>query len=700
MALILSQLRYKAFISYSHQDASWGRWLQRVLEGYRVPRRLVGKEGEFGAIPPRLTPVFRDREDLSSAADLSGSIKQELTQAETLIVICSPSSAQSRWVNEEIRYFQSLGRGDRIYALITDGEPASGDPSNNCFPPALVVNEDGSEREPLAADLRKWGDGRLLAKLKLISGILGIRLDELRRRDMQRRHRLWMASSVLTLAVAVVTTVLAIVAVNARNAAENRREHAEDLVGYMVGDLREKLATVGRLDILDSMGGEVTQYLDTLDSNELTDESLNQQAKVWRQLGEVSKDQGKLNEAMDAFTKSRNILAELYRRQPGNSDRLFELGQAEFWVGYISSDLGDLTGMERGLTSYLNISNELLELEPGSADWTMEVSYALGNMGWLEKSRHGSDPEKILQYMESSLDYNRRAVMLAPDNMDFRVALTDSHADLADAYLQVCNLGQALLNRQRNVELATGFYENNPGDSNLKENLAYAKSGWGSVQRSVGMVVQSLENYRESESLLDELSRNDPSDLHFLRQKVLRTQQIAIVYSHTDEQQTAKTMMTKIASELNVMNQSTDSLGIEDAIDYADFLEAYAELAYLLGDELLSNVLLQEGMEHVINLVNENPDHAMSRYQLVLMIFQYWQQNNSLPDGEVLDLLDGYLSNPEKIDSCSDTVAAAKLSLMNGDKASAREYSSYLFEKGYFEPGFVHFCRMHDLCER
>ena len=116
-------MRYKAFISYSHQDESWARWLQRTLESYRIPRHLVGRPTPFGKVPSRLSPVFRDREDLSSATDLSQSIKRELEQSETLVVICSPASAGSRWVNEEIRYFQSLGRADRIHALIVDGEP-------------------------------------------------------------------------------------------------------------------------------------------------------------------------------------------------------------------------------------------------------------------------------------------------------------------------------------------------------------------------------------------------------------------------------------------------------------------------------------------------------------------------------------------------------------------------------------------------
>jgi hypothetical protein len=53
--------RYSAFISYSHEDARWVRWLQAALEGYRGPRRLRGKETAFGVLGRRLAPVFRDR---------------------------------------------------------------------------------------------------------------------------------------------------------------------------------------------------------------------------------------------------------------------------------------------------------------------------------------------------------------------------------------------------------------------------------------------------------------------------------------------------------------------------------------------------------------------------------------------------------------------------------------------------------------
>lgn len=696
----MSSFRYKAFISYSHQDESWGRWVQRALEGYRVPRHMVGKKGEFGNVPSRLSPVFRDREDLSSAADLSGSIKQELEQSETLVVICSPAGAQSRWVNEEIRYFRSLGRGDRIHAVIVDGEPGATDPLVNCFPSTLVTDRDGNTVEPLAADARKWADGKLLAKLKLISGILGIRLDDLRRRDLQRRHRLWMASSFGALAVAVITSVLAIMAVTARNAAENRREHAEELVGYMVGDLRNKLATVGRLDILDSMGGQVTQYLETLDPGEVTDDSLNHQAKVWRQLGEVSKDQGKLSEALESFTKSRDVLAELYRRQPDDTDRLFELGQAEFWVGYVNFDMGDMVEAERNFTHYLNISNELLALEPSNPEWTMEVSYATGNMGWLEKYREGSDPDKILEYMQTSLDFNRQAVMLAPENTDFRVALTTSHADLADAYLKVCDLGKALVNRRRNVELAAEFYESNPADLNLKKELAYAKSGLGTVQRMIGMIDQALDSYRESQQLLEDLSRLDPSNANIRWQWEIRKQRIAAIYSETGRHQQALDMFSDLILALRDIKRPGESMDVDNMDEYATLLDRYSELAYLTGDRPLAESLMQEELQLITDLVTNNPELAVGRHRLVYAAFQYWQQNKALPGNEIMALLDGYLADPAAVQSCLDADAATRLSLMTSNRERAERYTAYLLDQGYYEPGFVQFCRMYELCHK
>jgi len=102
---------------------------------------LVGTETEAGTLPGRITPIFRDRDELSSASNLSDKINEALEQSRNLIVICSPNSAKSRWVNEEVLAYKRLGRSGRIYCLIVDGEPnASEDPETaalECFPAAI-----------------------------------------------------------------------------------------------------------------------------------------------------------------------------------------------------------------------------------------------------------------------------------------------------------------------------------------------------------------------------------------------------------------------------------------------------------------------------------------------------------------------------------------------------------------------------------
>ena len=179
-------MRYSAFISYNHRDRDWAVWLHRALERYSIPQRLVGHPAPWGQIGERLPPVFRDRDELATSSDLAASVKQALAGSATLVVICSPNSAKSKWVDEEIRTFIAAGREQFIRLIIVDGEPHSPDPARECLPPSLI--RDGAP-EPLAADVRKEGDGRAAAKLKILAGILGVPYDELRQREAARRQK-------------------------------------------------------------------------------------------------------------------------------------------------------------------------------------------------------------------------------------------------------------------------------------------------------------------------------------------------------------------------------------------------------------------------------------------------------------------------------------------------------------------------------
>ena len=191
--------KYWAFLSYSHQDTKVCEWLRQSLEGFRVPHRLIGRDTREGKIPVRLFPIFRDRDELPGSSELGKNLTEALLQSRYLIVICSPSAARSRWVNEEIRQFKMMGGEGRILALIVDGEPNAADKPNSglleCFPESLKYRVDASGNltsqrvEPIAADIRRGQESKSTALLRLIAGLLGVPFDELRQRDRERSRR-------------------------------------------------------------------------------------------------------------------------------------------------------------------------------------------------------------------------------------------------------------------------------------------------------------------------------------------------------------------------------------------------------------------------------------------------------------------------------------------------------------------------------
>lgn len=214
--------RFRAFISYSQRDRQHAKRLHSSLETYRVPK------GIDAPLQPnrRLGRFFRDDDEMGASTDLGGTLRDALENSENLIVICSPHAARSKWVNAEILHFKSIGRADRIFAVVVDGTPNSDDPESNCFPPALRFEIAGEEllserpAEPLGIDLRKERFPR--ARLRLVAGLLGISFDSLWQREKRRTIKRRAIAAAASLAL-----VSVIVLLGTRWLTERGRVHAQ-----------------------------------------------------------------------------------------------------------------------------------------------------------------------------------------------------------------------------------------------------------------------------------------------------------------------------------------------------------------------------------------------------------------------------------------------------------------------------------------
>jgi tetratricopeptide (TPR) repeat protein len=688
---------YKAFISYSHRDENWARWLQRALESYRVPRRLVGSEGAFGPIPRRLKPIFRDREDLSSAADLTAQIRQELSASECLIIVCSPAAAGSRWVNEEIRRFRELGRGERILALIVDGDPQATDLANNCFPNALVESAAGVRHEPLAADVRKYADGKNLSLLKLVAGILGIRLDELRRRDSQRRMRNLIIYCVSVLLLVSLFGWLAWSDATSRAHARAQRTNTEELLGFMLGDLHS-LDPIEGLEIIEENDESQQQLNAQLGFAEMDNDRLVSEALRWREAGIDHHQRGESAAAMQQFIQSRAACIELHRREGNTSRALFELGQAAFYVGYIHFDQGDLDAAEESMVRYGAITRRLLNAEPKNAKYVMELSYTLMNLGAVEQSRPLPAAAKSLQLTQSAVQYNQIALVLDPGNLEYRTALGMNVAWLADAWLGTCGLGNALKFRNQAVELRRALHAELPQDATQQAELAYALYGLAGVQQQMGLNDAATDSLEESIHLLQELHEADPDNANLKWMFEYRSGRLARHFRSIGNTDAAWAILSPLVEQEHVPAIAADNIDHASTVEAVELHLEYGKLLLLRGESGEAKRWIKDAVDQFAKLVREKPGYRESLAGLALAYFEYWQDFGHLPDADTHALLAGYLAIPQDVQNCQDAILAARLAVIDGDRELAKAYTRYVLEKGYFEADFVTFCRDFDLC--
>ena len=526
----LSALRYRAFISYSHQDKAWADWLHKALESYAVPPQLIDQSTTAGIIPKRLIPIFRDRDELASAHDLGRKVNEALAQSANLIVICSPRAADSHWVNEEVLSFKRLGRDERIFCLIVEGEPNASDlpgrETEECFAPALRFQLDdhgqqGTQRaEPIAADARPGKDGKTNAKLKLIAGMLDVGFDALKQRELHRRARRMTALAALAIVIMAITTTLAISALISRHAAnvaradaERRQGQAEKLVGFMLGDLNDKLAQVSRLDIMQSVDDKAMTYFASLPASDVTDEALEQRAKALEKIGSVRQDQGDLPAALESYRASAQLSSRLAAAAPTDVSRQTAYARTMSYIGLTEWTQGNLDEAQQ----YFESARKALLLAQSHASHDMSLKFELqnteSNIGHVLEAR-GQPAAAAIAYRKT-LKMSEELIAANPDKPDWVTALGDAHNNLGKLALQRGDLGAAVTEYRADDAIETRLSASDPRNNTQRENVLRVRAILGRTLAMTGDIDNGMRNLQQAIDIARQLVQVDPKQTSF-----------------------------------------------------------------------------------------------------------------------------------------------------------------------------------------
>ena len=520
--------RYRAFLSYSHKDSAWGNWIHGALESYRIPKELIGRATRLGPVPAKLRPIFRDRFDLAASHALGQTIDAALAASDNLIVLCSPASARSLYVNEEIRRFKLLGKTDRILALIVDGEPH--DPARECFPDSLKykIDADGkttteADLEPIAADARAHADGKDLAKLKLIAGLLGIGLDEIRKREAiaeRRRRRIWMFLAGAMTGLAAVAFAGFWVAVLRTKDAERRFEIAFKAADGLVRRVNSMQDRFGVPEpVLEAMMTDAISQLDRLtqESGAASDLFRFRQAEAHLLAADLAKRRGDAAEQRSRLDKAFVLLTPLAAADPDNRQGWRqEMANALMRRAAMLWDENQRAPALAAYASAVKITEELVALPTATPALRNDLASNYASIA-QRTFTPGHEPER-LALLQKSLEIRRRLATDFPRELEYQRAYAAGLIEVGEARAGLPNasaadLAAASASQAAAIVILKARHEADRENADIQQVLGMAYSKHGDTLIKQGRIDDALIEYQADLDLMRALSDANPQNV-------------------------------------------------------------------------------------------------------------------------------------------------------------------------------------------
>ena len=409
-----------------------------------------------------------------------------------------------------------------------------------------------------------------------------------------RRRKFWVRWALAGTMVSVAMGGLAVEAVRARSEARARRGDAEQLVEFMLGDLRKRLDAVGRLDVLDSVGAQTMAYYARQDVGSLSADELARRAKALRLVGELRAQRGFFGPAVTAFEQAAATTGELMAREPNNGQRVFDHAQSVFALGSLFIRKGDAGEAKKALDEYARLADRLVAINPARDDWQAEFAYSRHNRGTVEL-KNGDLDDADRDFAGAAEVMNGLRVRYR-SNVEYKEGFAQANAWRADVLRAKGEINRAIMLRVSEAAVYREQLASDPNNMGALQSLSWAERAMGVLELEAGRLSDADGHLQAARSLIEQQTRIERGNVLTMERAVAIFCDLATVQAlRGDRARATDTIETARRIAIDLQTRDGSVMLWRELRAEVDVVRS--ELALLAGDRAMAKWLATDAGE-------------------------------------------------------------------------------------------------------
>ena len=468
-----------------------------------------------------------------------------------------------------------------------------------------------ADARDLADDLKRFQTGQLVGAHQYTTRQLVAR--------WLRRHR---APVAITAIAVVVLAALGAIGVRriieeqtrtevAREDAAKHREQLEDLLGFMLGDLRDKLKPLGKLDLLASVARKAGSYY--ADSAGSAPEARRRRAQALGQIADVLADQGDLPGALTQRLAALAIAETLVATNPDE--------RAQRGLLAALRAVADVQRMQGSLEPAFATARRATALADSlatstSRDVRVERAAAHTALGHVLDA-HG---EAKVALVEHRLARTLLEAMVAEGASSAQDQISLANSRLAAGKLLSEDLGDvatAVDEYRAALAIQLRLSDAERTNTELRREVGVGHNRLGRVLEQQGKLADALAEYRAAHAIADVLAATDPSNAPWQHDVAVVDEAIARALRLSGDLAGALASQRSATARVQQL-ADRDPSNVTWQTDLAQHHMKLGELLRQLGD--LDGALVEHRLELAIStaVLGKDPSHALARRHVTI----------------------------------------------------------------------------------